>query len=185
MNYVVRGELGFLFFTAVSVALHPGFVLKRNEGGMSNYGLHLKTALFYTLALGLLSLYSRRAALLYPKGERRTKRLRSLLLTYSAVVFFVLLSTYFYTLTVPLKDLHFALGTALIVVVGFGSLWMYRQWPPSTGATVLLLVQLAGDVLSLLTVIGALHVLFVAEMLSNIGFACLLVRTCRRLALTS
>lgn len=184
-NYVVRGELGFLFFTAVSVALHPGFVLKRNEGGMSNYGLHLKTALFYTLALGLLSLYSHRAALLYGKDTRRTKWLRSLLLTYSTVVLCVMVSTYFYTLSVPLKDLHFIFGTALIVVVGFGSLWMYRQWPPSVGVTALFLVQLAGDALSLLTVVGALHVLFVAEMLSNIGFACLLIRTCRRLAMSA
>lgn len=179
---VVQGEVAFLFFTAVSVALHPGFVLKRDEGGMSDYGLHLKTAVTYTLALGLLALYSRRAALFYTSSDVRSRRLRLLLQSYSAVVTAVLLSTYFYSLNLGLKDLHFAFGTALIVVVGVGSLWMYGLWPPSPGVRLLLFVQLFGDALALLTSLGALHVLFAAEIVSNIGFVCLLVRTTRRIA---
>jgi hypothetical protein len=182
---VVRGEVSFLFFTAVSVALHPGFVLKRNEGGMSNYGVHIKTAVFYTLALLCLSLYSRRAALLYRGGDSRTKGLRTLLLAYSAVIFLVLLSTYAYTLNPVLKDIHFALGTSLIVVVGVGSLWMYRLWTPSVGVGVLLFIQIVGDVLSLLTVVGMLHVLFLSEILANVSFAAILIRSCRRVALES
>ena len=183
MAYVVRGEVYFLVLTGVSVALHPGYVLKRNEGGMSNYGLHLKTAWFYTLALALLALYSQRAASLYAHGDQRSRRLRVLLLSYSAVVFSVLLSTYFYTVNAALRDLHFSLGTALIVVVGVGSIWMYTLWPPSLAVRVFLLAQLLGDVLALLTVVGDLHVLFLTEMLSNIAFFALLVRTCRRVAL--
>ena len=182
LRNVVTGEIAFLFFTAVSVALHPGFVLKRNEGGMSNYGLHIKTALFYTLALGLLALYSHRAALLYKDGDTRSSRLRLLLISYSSIVFLVLMSTYFYSMNVVLKNVHFTIGTALIVTVGVGSLWMYRQWPPSMVVRLLLFVQLAGDFLALMSAIGALRVLFLAEMLSNIGFAALLVRTCRRVA---
>jgi hypothetical protein len=164
------------------VALHPGFVLKRNEGGMSDYGSHIKTAVPYTLALLFLALYSHRAALLYRGGDQRSKGLRTLLLAYSAVVFSVLLSTYVYSLNSVLKDLHFAFGTALIVVVGVGSLWMYRQWPPSTGVGVLLFIQLVADVLSLLTVVGMLHVLFLSEILANVAFAAILIRSTRRLA---
>jgi hypothetical protein len=181
-SYVVRAEITFLFFTALSVALHPGFVLKRNEGGMSDYGSHIKTAVPYTLALLFLALYSHRAALLYRGGDQRSKGLRTLLLAYSAVVFSVLLSTYVYSLNSVLKDLHFAFGTALIVVVGVGSLWMYRQWPPSTGVGVLLFIQLVADVLSLLTVVGMLHVLFLSEILANVAFAAILIRSTRRLA---
>ena len=181
-SYVVRGEITFLFFTAVSVALHPGFVLKRNEGGMSDYGSHIKTVVPYTLALLCLALYSHRAALLYRGGDERAKGLRTLLRAYSAVVFFVLLSTYVYTLNSVLKDLHFAVGTALIVVVGVGSLWMYRQWPASKGVGLLLSIQLVADVLSLLTVVGMLHVLFLSEILANVAFAAILIGTCRRVA---
>ncbi len=180
---VVRGEVLFLFFIAVCVAIHPGYVLKRNEGGMSNYGLHIETGIPYTIALVALALYSRRAARSYRDGDRRSQRLRQILLAYCVIVLAVLLSTYFYSMNLALRDVHFALGTALIVLVGFASLWMYRQWAPSRGVTALLLVQLVGDVLALGTVVGALHVLFLSEIVSNLGFASLLLRSCRRVAI--
>jgi hypothetical protein len=182
VTYVARGEIAFLLLIAICVALHPGFVLKRNEGGMSNYGLHIKTAVPYTLALLALTVSSRRAARLYTDHDKRSRRLRSLLFTYSAVVFSVLLSTYFYSQNIELKDLHFALGTALIVLVGVGSIWLYRQFRPSIGVRLLLIVQLIGDLLTLLSATGTLRALFVAEMLSNIGFAVLLIRTGWRVA---
>jgi hypothetical protein len=183
VTFMVRGELLFLFFLAVSVALHPGFVLKSDEGGMSNYGLHVKTAVTYTLAIGLLALNNRYAASLYLGNDRRSRLLRFLLKSYCAVLLSVLFSTYFYTLNIGLKDLHFALGTLLIVVVGFGSLWMYQLWRVTVSASLLLVFQLAGDTLALLTVFGVVHVLFLAEMMSNVGFACLLIRTGRRINL--
>jgi hypothetical protein len=183
VSYMVRGELAFLFFLGLSVALHPGFVLASDEGGMSNYGLHIKTAVPYTLAIGLLALCNRHAASLSIGDDRRSRRLRFLLRSYCAVLLSVLLSTYFYSLNIGLKDLHFALGTLLIVLVGFGSLWMYQLWRATVRMSLLLLVQLSGDTLALLTVFGVVHVLFLAEMLSNIGFAILLIRTGRRIAL--
>jgi hypothetical protein len=180
LNYVIAGEVSYLLFAAVCVALHPGFVLKWNEGGISNYGLHEKTALFYTLALGLLALYNHRAAQYYDDEGQRSRRLRTLLDTYAAVVTAVLLSTYFYSRNSMLKELHFGLGTVLIVVVAIGSLRMYRLWPPTLGVRALLFVQLFGDVIALATALGAVHLLFLAEMVSNIGFASLLIRTAYR-----
>lgn len=180
--FVFRGEALFLFFTAVSVALHPGYVLKRDEGGMSNYGLHLRTAVPYTLALALLVLYSVRAAMLFTGDDQRSRRMRLLIVSYSTVVFSVLLSTYFYTINDVLTDLHFSLGTVLIIVVGVGSVWMYQLWPPSLAVKVLLAIQLTGDALALLTVFGVLHLLFLTEILSNVAFAALLISSCRRIA---
>ena len=46
--HIALGQISFGFFITVCVALPPGFVLKSNEGGVSNYGVHLKTALPYT-----------------------------------------------------------------------------------------------------------------------------------------
>jgi hypothetical protein len=180
LRYIVAGEVSYLFFAMVCVALHPGYVLKWNEGGISNYGIHEKTAVFYTLALGLLALFSHRAAQFYDDGGQRSRRLRTLLDAYAAVVTAVLLSTYFYSRNVQLKELHFGLGTVLVVLVAAGSLWLYRLWPPSVGVSVLLFVQLFGDALALATAVGALHALFVAEIVSNIGFASLLIRTAYR-----
>jgi hypothetical protein len=178
---MVRGELAFLFFIILSVALHPGFVLKSDEGGMSNYGLHIKTAVPYTLSIGLLALYNRLAASRYFGSDKRSRRLRFILRSYCVVLLAVLLSTYFYSLNVGLRDIHFALGTLLIILVGFASLWMYQLWRVSLPVTLLLAFQLSGDALALLTVFGDVHVLFLAEMMSNIGFASFLIRTGRRI----
>lgn len=180
VTFIVRGELAFLLFIGVSVALHPGFVLKWNEGGMSNYGLHIKTAVPYTLALALLAFYSRRAALLCARGDERSRRLRLVLKSYSSILLLVLLSSYIYSLDIVLKDVHFALGTVLVVLVGSASLWMFQLWSPSTWVWLFLFVQLSGDVLALLTALGDLHFLFLSEMLVNVGFTSLLIRNSRR-----
>jgi|HubBroStandDraft_2_1064218.scaffolds.fasta_scaffold49509_2 hypothetical protein len=180
---LVVGEVGFLVFTGVCIALHPGFVLKANEGGLSDYGVHLKTTIPYTLSLVLLSVCDLRAAFLYSERDRRTRRLRLLLFGFAGVIGLVLLSTYVYTLNSVLKELHYGLGTLLIVVVTIGSIWMYRLWPPSASLRLFLLVQLVGDALNLATSVGALHVLCLAELLSNIGFALILIRTGRNIAL--
>jgi hypothetical protein len=180
---MVRGEVAFLVLTCICVALHPGFVLKRDEGGLSNYGVHIKTAIPYTLSLVLLVAYNLRAASLDTGGDQRSRRLRFLLRSYCSVLVLVLLSTYVYSLNSVLKNIHFAIGTLLVIVVASGSLWLYRLWPPSPFVRVCLFVQLTGDVLNLVTAFGQLHVLFAAEMLSNIGFAAILIRSGRRIAL--
>jgi hypothetical protein len=59
---VALGQVGFAFFLAICVAIHPGLVLKVNEGGMSNYGVHAKTAIPYTLALAMAAGLTARTA---------------------------------------------------------------------------------------------------------------------------
>jgi hypothetical protein len=174
---IVRGEVAFLFFTAVSVALHPGFVLKGDEGGMSNYGLHAKTAVPYTLALFLLALFSRRAALACDSEVKRARRLRVVLNSYSSILVLVLLSSYVYSLNDVLQVAHYAFSTVLIVLVGGASLWMFRLRSPSAPDWLFLVVQLSGDVVALVTALGGAHLLFLAEILANVGFASLLIRT--------
>lgn len=182
---LLRGEISFLFFTGVCVALHPGFVLKWNEGGMSNYGLHLRTGIPFTLALGLLALFSGRAARRYAGGDAVSRRLSLLLWGYCGTVLSVMLSSFVYSLNLALKDVHYVFSTLLLVLVGIASIWIYRLWPPKGWDRLALFAQLLGDALALLTIGGGLHFLFAAEILSNVGFAGLLIRTGRRVALHS
>src|SRR5271170_2555696 len=104
VSYMVRGEVAFLVLTGVCIALHPGFVLKRDEGGLSNYGVHIKTAIPYTLSLALLVVYNLRAASLDTDDDQRSRRLRFLLRGYGSVLVAVLLSTYVYSLNGVLKN---------------------------------------------------------------------------------
>lgn len=182
VTYIVWGQILFIFFIAVCVALHPGIVLKSNEGGVSNYGIHIKTAVPYTLALGLLALYSQRAATLYSKGEALTRRLRGVLTAYSVIVVVMLFSTYVYSLNHVLRDIHIGFGTVLITFEAFVAVWMFGRIR-SAWDGVFLATQLAGGLLALVTIVGVLHVLFLAEELANTGFACLLIHTAQRVAL--
>jgi hypothetical protein len=176
---VERGQICFGLFIAVCVALHPGFVLKWNEGGMSDYGSHLETALPYTLALLGLSEFSRRGASLFRGNDRTTRRLRRVLYFYSAIVLVMLVSTYVYTLNFTLRDFHFGFGTILILFEVSTSVWMFLLFRRFVWDGIFLVMQIVGSVLCLVTIVGALHVLFFAEMLTGAGFAGLIIHTSR------
>jgi hypothetical protein len=182
VTYIVWGQILFALFIGVCIALHPGIVLKSNEGGVSNYGIHIKTALPYTLALGLLALYSRRAAVLYSKSDALARRLRRVLTAYCVIVIVMLFSTYVYSLNHILRDIHISFGTVLITFEAFTAVWMFGRLR-SAWDGLFLATQLAGALLALVTIVGILHVLFLAEELANTGFACLLIHTARRAAL--
>ena len=174
--YVALSQVGFAFFLAICVAIHPGLVLKVNEGGMSNYGVHARTAVPYTLALGFAAGLTYQAARLMRTTTTPSRHFRVLLRTYSWLTLLTLLTTYGYTLNAPLKYVHVAVGVAIIVFESAASLWMYRALR-SLGA--FLFVQLLGFVLAALTFFGTLHVLFLSQILTGGAFAILLVRTCR------
>jgi hypothetical protein len=58
--------------------------------------------------------------------------------------------------------------------------WLYRQLGDVSWARAALWVQLLGSVSALLSIVGALHVLFCAETISNVGCAILLAKTSSR-----
>ncbi len=175
---LAAGQVTFAIFIALCVALHPGFVLKSNEGGMSNYGVHAKTAIPYTVALltpVLLSLdVARRVVVTSPAA----KRLVALLRLYGALLFLTLVTTYPYPLNVGLKDLHIAVGVAITVFESVASLWIYRA---TDTMALVLVVQYAGLVLAGLTFFGVLHVLFLSQLTTGIAFAVLVVTGTRRI----
>jgi hypothetical protein len=162
----------------VSVALHPGFVLARREGGISQYGVHIKTAVLYTLAWVLLAGANMRAARVCGGHGVRSEKVRKLLLFYSGTVFFVLISTYFYSLDAVMKYIHFGFGAVLVVFMSAAAYWLCRQLTDVPWARATLWVQVLGSAAALLSIVGVLHVLFCAETISNVGCAILLARTC-------
>jgi hypothetical protein len=178
LRWVVFGEVAFLFFMGASVALHPGFVLARHEGGISEYGVHLKTALLYTLGWTVLAAGNMRAARACGGRGVRSAKVRKLLFFYCIATFFVLISTYFYSLDAVLKYIHYGFGAILVVFMSAAAYWLWRQLPDVSWARAILWVQLLGSIAALLSIVGVLHVLFSAESISNVGCAILLAKTC-------
>lgn len=180
MRWVVFGEVAFLLFMGASVALHPGYVLARREGGISEYGLHAKTAVLYTLAWAALAGSNIRAARACGGCGDRSQKMRNLLLFYSVAIFLVLISTYFYTLDAVLKYIHYGFGAVLVTFMSVAAYWLYRQLTDVPWARAALWVQVLGSVAALLSIVGVFHALFCAETISNVGCAILLAKTCGR-----
>ncbi|MHB2028481.1 MAG: hypothetical protein ACYCPT_06655 [Acidimicrobiales bacterium] len=176
--WIALSQWNFAFFIALCVALHPGFVLKANEGGMSNYGVHLKTVLPYTLAMALTTGLTLRGASLLTSPSLLVRRFKVLIRTYSVLIGFTLLSTYGYTLNEPLKITHIVIGVAIMTFQTLASLWMVRIFHASR---VVLAAQLIGYTLAALTFFGALHVLFLSQVITGVAFAFLVVQTARTL----
>jgi hypothetical protein len=174
--YIAYGQIGFAFFLVVCVALHPGFVFKANEGGLSNYGIHIKTAFAYTFALGLPSVLTYLAAPFFDRPDPLTRRFQRFLRAYSLLIFLTLLSTYPYSLDVVLRDLHIVIGSALIILDTLGGVWMYRMRRHDRGDRVLVTALVLGFVLAAMTISGLLHILFVSQVVTSGAFAILFVR---------
>jgi hypothetical protein len=180
MRWVVFGEVAFLFFMGLGVALHPGYVLARHEGGISEYGVHIKTAVLYTLAWALLAGGNMRAARACGGRGVRSEKVRKLLLFYSGATLLVLVSTYFYSLDAVLKYIHYGFAAVLVVFMSMAAYWLCRQLTDISWARATLWVQVLGSIAVLLSIVGVLHVLFCAETISNVGCAILLAKTCSR-----
>ena len=171
---ILAGQVCFVAFLAVGVALHPGFVLKRDEGGISNYGIHLKTVIPYTLAFVGCAVCSLRAARLYRWSGGVARGLRYLLVTYSSLLLLTLVSTYGYSRDVGLKDVHLAVGVVTVSFELLAAVWMFLQLRGGWDG-LFLVVQVAGSVVAGLTFLGALHLLFLGQAVAAVGFGCLLV----------
>jgi hypothetical protein len=162
-------------FLVLAVALHPGFVLKGDEGGVSNYGIHLRTAVPYTIAFGLGAFFSLEAARTraYPTVARGG------LVVYAGLLLLTLLSTYVYKLDYGLKLVHVGVGVALISFELLASAWA-SLWIRTTAATALFVVIIGGFVVAGLTFLGQAHLLFIGESLTTLGFAGVVILTEKR-----
>jgi hypothetical protein len=185
VTLVACGQVCFIVFIGVCVALRPGFVLKGNEGGISDYGSHIQTAIVYSIALGGLAELCRRAGAFLHGNQPATRRLRRILNFYFANVLVMLLTSYVYSINIALRDLHFACGTVLILFEVAASWWMFRITRRVMWDGVFLLTQWAGSVLCLVTIAGAMHILFIGEMVTWAGFAGLLIHATRVVVVAS
>ncbi len=172
---VLAGQVAFAGFLAVAVALHPGLVLKADEGGVSNYGIHLETAGPYSLAFVVCAACSLAAARRCPRVERSERAFAVLLVAYAVLLLLTLVSTFGYTLDRVLKDAHLVVGGALLVFQFLASSWLYAGRRTVRDAT-FLGVEVAGSVVAVLTVLGAFHLLFAGQAVAALGFGLLLIR---------
>ncbi len=176
--YVAVGQWGLLALLALAVALHPEFVVRWNEVGLSNYGVHLRTVIPYTLALGLgggLALASARSIV---ASDRTTRHLRFVLNAYGTLVLLILASTYGYRVSSSLRVVHITINVITAIFLTGASPWLFTRIPTRSNSF-WLTVELAGFVLAVVDFVNLLHVLFLAQLLIGVGFGVLIVRAVR------
>ena len=169
------------FFSAVCVGVHPGFVLKWNEGGFSNYGIHIKTAIPYSIAFLGCSFFAARAARSLIGLNSSARHYGGMLATYAVLMLCTLVSTYGYTLNHFLKNIHTVVGIATMLFEPLASLWMYWRLRRTAWTRTLLVLELSGLVIAAIDYFAILHVLFLAQVLTAFAFGALLVRSSGRL----
>lgn len=175
---VARGQLVFLAGVAICVALHPGVVLKSDEGGLSNYGVHLRTVVPYTVAFLAPSLASARGAHVVDRDDVSARRLRRVLRGYAVLLVATLLSTYPYQINATWKDIHVAVGVVLFVFELLATASVVRTLRGGRVVAAASAVVI-GFVLAALTFVGAIHLLFVAQVVTGGAFAVVLVDATR------
>lgn len=173
-------QLCLALFLTVCIALHPGIVLKWNEAGLSNYGVHLKTAIPYSLAFGGCAAFTFASARRVGGATRSRSFLRAILYAYVVLNVLTLVSTYGYTLNAPLKHVHMVVGIVVMVFEPLTSLWLYRLGGPSAGSRLWLIGEMVGLVLAGVDFAALLHILFLAQLFTGVSFGVLLVRAVRR-----
>jgi len=158
----------------------PHFLLEPNEGGVSNYGVHARTVIPYTLAFGLCGVLTLLAAKALPHETPNRRALQWILSLAGSLYILVLISTYTYQVNNVFDTIHVYAGIGLFLLEAVAAIWLARSSIRDALQVVSLAVQIVGCILSVLTYFGYLHVLFIAEMLTNIGFGALLVHAIGR-----
>jgi len=171
---VLESQVAFLAFITVCVIITPHFLFSRDEGGMSNYGVHASTVVFYSLAFVLSTVLLLLAARALPATAYHLS-LRKIFIVTACSLVLVLLTTYPYKHSNIYGNLHTAVNIWTFCFETFAAVWLALFFRRSAINIALLLAQLAAFVLLVLVFLGTIHLLFVAQILTTLAYGLLLV----------
>ncbi len=176
VRFVVCSQICLFGFLLVCTLLMPKFIFERDEVGVSNYGVHIRTIVPYTLAFGLGSVLMWLSARSLPSASASGLTLIRIMKLISALLFAVLLSTYPYQLNPTFDKLHIFFAILLFIAELAAGSWFVKLYRDIVNLSFLCL-QLAGSLLALASLSGWLHILLIAQIITGLAFAALLIRT--------
>jgi len=143
-------------------------------GGASDFGDHMATIVPFILGFTLCAIFLWLAAakLLSINSDFQVKAI--LLLVLAALEVLVLLSTFPRRLNSTYSGIHNYLGISLFAYEFAVSVWLLkirRRYPTVS----FLLVQAAGSIIGLLSLLNVIHFLFIGQAIGAIGFGLLFV----------
>ncbi|MGA3150323.1 MAG: hypothetical protein ABSD10_01725 [Candidatus Saccharimonadales bacterium] len=176
VRYLVLSQLSLFIFLGTCIALLPRFLFERNEGGVSNYGVHAATIVPYSLAFLLCGVFILQAARYIPRTTQSLNCLRYALYALAGLLFLVLATTYPYKINSTLRIIHIISGVMIFCFEMVMAVWLVMVLVKDRVNISLLAAQLVGFFIAFFTLIGAAHLLFVAQSITGMAFGALLIR---------
>jgi hypothetical protein len=176
-RYLIISQLILFIGLGICIVLIPGYLFKKNEAGVSNYGVHFKTVIPYSLAFLMCAIYVFRGALLIPLKAVVLVQLRRVLFMFSIILIVALLTTYTYKINNVCKDIHIGMAIATFcfeIIVAFWLCYRVHKDKLNLG---LLAVQLLAFTVAALTLFGVLRLLFATQLLTSLMFGIILIRS--------
>lgn len=168
-TYIAAGQIGLGLCLLGCLVIIPDYLFRFNQGGISNYGTEARTQYLFVLGFASVTLGTLLAAFSFKS------RLRVSLIVLALLYALVMLSTFSYKLDDSLKQLHVQTAVALFVGMLFFALWLRVVAVKDAATRRAFLVLCAGIIANGLTLIGVLHIIFVAEVVSGAAFGYMLV----------
>ena len=174
---MASSQLVFVGMLVVATALDPAVATHRDEGGVSNFGVHAATVVPYALGFaGAAVLLWLAAAALAPSSRGLAVGLRWL----AAALVAVLGSTFAYQHGPALHGLHVAVATAASVYETAFGIWLAACVARDALGLAACAVQVAAAAVALGALLSLEHRLFAAQLVGAAAFAVLVVHATAR-----
>lgn len=171
-RYLWLSQINLFFWLLLSSALVSSVVFR--NGGFSNYGNHYITVIPFTIAFIANVAYVYLAAEALLLVDRQLKYYARYLNVLCIMVLMVYLTTFPRRFGVIFSDIHDNISMALFGYQLLLVIWL-MVLRPKLDTLAYSLIMIVGTVIGFLSAIHTIHLMFVGQMVGELGFALLLV----------
>ena len=173
-RYLRLSQINLFAWLLLASVLASSVVL--TNGGVSNYGNHYNTVLFYSFAFLSSAIYIYLAAESLLLLNRRFKYLARYLHMLSVLLLLVFITTFPRRFGVIFSDIHDNVSKFLFGYEFLMALWLvYKR--PKLDTVCYTMIMSTGSLVGLLSSMHILNLMFIGQMVGALGFALLLVFT--------
>lgn len=172
-RYLFLSQLNLFGWLFIASALASSVVF--TNGGVSNYGNHYNTVVFYSFAFLAGAAYIYLAAECLLLLNKKFKSLARCLNILSLLLFLVFITTFPRRFGMVFSDIHDNVSKLLFAYEFFITLWLISK-RPKRDTLIYALIMTTGSLIGLLSSMHILNLMFVGQMVGALGFALLLVK---------
>lgn len=171
-KYLWLSQISLVGLLLVCLLIMPSVLT--SSGGASDFGDHADTLVPYVLSFSLCMGFLLMGTARLKDSDKGLRPTSVLLLVLCAFEFLVLVSTFVRHINWTFSEIHDSLGVALYSYEYAVSIWLVVR-RGNFKTILLLLVESLGSSIGLLSILNAVHFLFIGQAVGAIGFGLLLV----------